>query len=479
MRLAAGASGLLMILGMAATPARADSPSSPDESATHARRIERDTRPLVVLAGTAEPPMTLEQRMAFYDVPGVSVAFIDADRIAWTRQYGVADKRTGRRVTEGTLFQAGSISKVVTALATLRLVRAGKLTLDTDVNAELVSWKVPDTPFTRTQKVTVRGLLSHDAGVTVHGFIGYAPGAPLPTILQTLEGAPPANSPPITVDRPPGSGFRYSGGGYVILTQLIEDVAHEPYARYAQSRVLAPAGMRHSLFADRLPADGAQGYEGGTSIPGGGMVVPGFGSLMSTPGDLARLAIEMDRELEGRSDRILDAPLMQQMVARQPGGWGLGVQVNPPGDERWFGHNGANSGFSTLMLFYPDRHQGAVIMTNGASQSGFVYEIAAAMAREYGWSGFRQTVRTAVSVDPATLQRFAGVWRADVDFTVGVKGDHLFVEGGPFGPKPVDLYAQSPTSFFILSSGFTFDFDSANPERVKMSGGIEAAKLEP
>jgi hypothetical protein len=153
--------------------------------------------------------------------------------------------------------------------------------------------------------------------------------------------------------------------------------------------------------------------------------------------------------------------------------------VNPPGEERWFGHNGANSGFSTLMLFYPDRHQGAVIMTNGASQSGFVYEIAAALAREYGWSGFKQTVRTAVSVDPASLRRFAGVWRADVDFTVGVKGDHLCVEGGPFGPKPVDLYAQSPTSFFILSSGFTFDFDPADPDRVKMSGGIEAARLPP
>ena len=165
---------------------------------------------------------------AFYEVPGVSVAFIDADRITWTRQYGVADKRTRRRVTEDTRFQAGSISKVVTALATLapQRSRTGKLGLDTDVNGELVDWRVPDTPFTRTQKVTVRGLLSHDAGVTVHGFIGYPPGA-LPTILQTLQGAPPANSPPITVDKPPGSGFRYSGGGYVILTQLIEDLARE------------------------------------------------------------------------------------------------------------------------------------------------------------------------------------------------------------------------------------------------------------
>ncbi len=157
----------------------------------------------------------------------------------------------------------------------MRLVRAGKLTLDTDVNAELVSWKVPDTAFTRTQKVTVRGLLSHNAGVTVHGFIGYGPGAPLPTILQTLEGAPPANSPPITVDKPPGSGFRYSGGGYVILTQLIEDVAHEPYARFAQSCVLRQRHALYSLFANQLPADAAQGYEGGAAMVMALVVLPG------------------------------------------------------------------------------------------------------------------------------------------------------------------------------------------------------------
>lgn len=473
MRLGAWSLGLLVALTAAPAPSQADS----DAAAAHVRRVENDIRPLVVLSSAAAPSVTIQQRMAFYSVPGVSIAFIDSDRIAWTRQYGLADKATGRRVTGDTLFQAGSVSKVVAALATLRLVRDGQLNLDADVNTELVSWKVPDTPFTRTQKVTVRGLLSHNAGVTVHGFGGYAPGAPLPTTLETLEGAPPANNPPITVDKPPGSGFRYSGGGYMILTQLVEDTAREPYARYVHSRVLAPAGMRASLIADTMPASAARGYEGGSPIPGGGMVVPGFGGLMSTPADLARLAIEMDRELQGRSDRILDQSLLTQMVTRQPGGWGLGVEINPPGEERWFSHNGANTGFSTLFFVYPDRRQGAVIMTNGASQSGFVYEIAAALAREYGWAGFKQSVRTAVPLDPAYLKRFAGVWRADIDFTVGVKGDHLFVQGGPFGPKPVDLYAQSPTSFFVLSSGFTFDFDPQHPDRAKLAGTIDATKI--
>ena len=445
-------------------------------SARRAHQVERDVRPLVVLKGAVVPPTSIQERMAFYDVPGVSIAFIDDDRIAWTRQYGLADKTSGRRVTEKTLFEASSIAKVVTALATLRLVRDGKLSLDADVNTELVSWNVPDTPFTSTQKVTVRRLLSHEAGVTVHGFGGYAPGAPLPTTLQTLEGVPPANNPPITVDKPPGSGFRYSGGGYVILAQLIQDVAHVSYDQFARSDVLSPANMRHSLISASLPENGAIGYEGGVPVPRS--VYPELGAgLMSTPADLARLAIEMDRELEGRSDRILDRPLMAEMLTRQPGGWGLGVSVNPPGKERWWSKDGANTGYSSLLFLYPDRRQGAAIMTNGASQSGFAYEIAAAMARAYGWSGFEQSVRTDNPVDPAYLKRFEGVWRADIEFRIGLRGDHLFVQGGPFGPKPVELYAHSPNSFFILSTGFTFDFDPKNSDQAKLAGTIDATRV--
>ncbi|HEY2707221.1 MAG TPA: serine hydrolase domain-containing protein [Caulobacteraceae bacterium] len=422
--------------------------------------------------------MTIQQRMALYEAPGVSIALIDDDRIAWSRHYGVADKSSGRRVDDDTLFEASSIAKVVTALVTLRLVREGKLSLDADVNSELVSWKLPGTPFTATERVTVRRLLSHTGGVNVHGFGGYAPGTPLPTALQTLQGVPPANNVPITVDETPGSAFRYSGGGYEILAQLVEDVARQPYDQFARSRVLVPANMRHSLITATLPVDrGARGYEGGAPVPR--LVYPELGAagLMSTAADLARLAIEMDRELHARSDRILDQSLIKQMLSRQTGGWGLGVSLSPPGKERWWSKDGANTGYSSLLFMYPDRRQGAAIMTNGASQSGFVYEIAASLAREYGWTGFEQSVRAAVPLEAAWLRRFQGVWRAGIEFEIGIRGDHLFVRGGPFGPKPVDLYAQSPNSFFVLSTGFTFDFDPKSPDHATLAGSIAAVKV--
>ena len=357
-------------------------------SSARVSRLERDLRPLIVLQGSQAPPVSLPERMVFYKVPGVSIAFIDHGRIAWTRQYGLAALQPRQPVTAATLFQAGSITKVVTALTTLCLVREGKLGLDADVNSELKSWKVPDTPFTQTNKVTVRGLLSHSAGMTVHGFDGYSPGQAIPTTLQVLKGEAPANSPPITVDKPPGSGFRYSGGGYVVLQQLIEDVTNEPFATAVRSCVLTPAGMNRSLIASPLPAsrksEAASGFDSqGRPVPGGGKVFPELGpaGLWSTPSDLARLATEMDQEMDGRSSRILDQPTMTEMMMRQAGNWGLGVDLGPPGGERRFSHNGANTGFSALLVYFPDRKQGAAIMMNGADQSGFIYEVAAAIAR--------------------------------------------------------------------------------------------------
>src|SRR6201987_4852087 len=95
----------------------------------------------------------------------------------------------------------------------LALVQEGKLSLDEDVNQKLKSWKVPENEFTREQKVTLRRLMSHSAGLTVHGFPGYAVDEPIPTLTQIFNGEKPANTAPIRVDFVPGTKDRYSGGG--------------------------------------------------------------------------------------------------------------------------------------------------------------------------------------------------------------------------------------------------------------------------
>src|SRR5206468_690196 len=147
-------------------------------------------------------------------IPGLSLAIIQDGKVIRVKGYGVAEQGGERPVTASTLFQAGSISKSVAAVGALRLVQEGKLALDEDVNAKLTTWKVPENAFTREKKATLRGILSHTAGLTVHGFPGYAVDGPVPSLVQVLNGEKPTNTAPIRVDILPGSKWRYSGGGY-------------------------------------------------------------------------------------------------------------------------------------------------------------------------------------------------------------------------------------------------------------------------
>ena len=210
------------------------------------------------------------------------------------------------------LFQAGSISKPVAATAAMKLVEEGKLALDQNINTFLTTWKVPENEFTKDKKVTLREIMSHSAGVTVHGFPGYAAGDPVPTLVQILDGVKPANTPPIRVDVVPGSIWRYSGGGYTIMQLAMTDVTHEPFPEIMRNTVLIKAGMRDSTYENPLPSRlsgvAATGYRSdGTPVPGRYHTYPEMAAagLWTTASDLARFGIEIQKSREGRSNRIL------------------------------------------------------------------------------------------------------------------------------------------------------------------------------
>jgi CubicO group peptidase (beta-lactamase class C family) len=194
-------------------------------------RIVADVLPSVIPDNQPREPTPLVRRMSELKVPGVSIAMIHSDKVEWARGFGTL-RANGAKVSPDTLFQAGSISKSVTAFAVLRLVQAGKLDLDTDVNQYLKGWQIPQNQFGSKSVITLRKLLTHTAGVTVHGFEGYASGKSVPTLFQILNGVSPANSPPIVVDTPPGTMWRYSGGGYVIVQKILQDVTGTPFARF-------------------------------------------------------------------------------------------------------------------------------------------------------------------------------------------------------------------------------------------------------
>lgn len=338
--------------------------------------------------------------MMHYNVPGVSLAVIAGGRIEWARAYGVAEAGGTRAADTATLFQAASIGKVVTATAALRLVAQHRLDLDRDVNEYLAGWKVPGSPYTREQKVTLRRILTHTSGLTVSGFAGYERGQPLPTLIQLLDGAPPANSPPVRVDAVPGSLQRYSGGGFTVAQLAIAEAYGRPFAQAAEALVLRPAGMAHSTFEQPLPtsmeARAASGHRAdGAAIPGRWRVHPeqAAAGLWSTPSDLARLAIALQRAAAGRNAGFLSPELAREMLSPQVGPSGLGFVVMGEGDQRIFRHSGSNVGFRARMVAFVDGGRGAVVMTNGDGGAELIDEIFESIARAYDWPTPADAVR--------------------------------------------------------------------------------------
>ena len=243
---------LLVLMWTPITPLASDKSTNATDTDARVERIINGLLPAASVKGQPVPRMTLGERMKYYNIPEVSIAFFRDGRVDWARGYGLADKTINKPVTPDTLFQAASISKSVTAFAALRLVQQGKLSLDEVVNLKLVSWKVPDNEFTETERVTLRRLLSHTAGMTVPSVGGYQAGEYMPTTVQVLNGEKTSNEP-VRVDRVPGKEFRYSGGGYVVVQQLMADVTGKSFPALMHDLVFEPLGMTHSTFEAPLP----------------------------------------------------------------------------------------------------------------------------------------------------------------------------------------------------------------------------------
>jgi CubicO group peptidase (beta-lactamase class C family) len=442
-----------------------------DESGISSRiaRIENGLLPAVAIRGQLPEKMKIGDRMKALKVPGISVAFFDHGHVVWTRGYGFADLARKKRVTPETLFQAASISKPGTALAALHLVREGKLSLDQNVNEKLRTWKIPENKFTAEQKVTLRRILSHSAGLTVHGFPGYAAREPLPTIVEILNGEKPANTSPIRVDVVPGSIWRYSGGGYVVAQLLLTDVTGTPFPQLLKDLVLRPAGMTHSTYEQPLPKNlwilAATPYRpNGKAVKGGWHTYPEMAAagLWTTPSDLARMAIEVQKEYAGKSSRILSQAMARQMLTRQKDDWGLGFGLANSGATLRFGHGGGNEGFRCdLQAYAAGSGQGIAIMTNSDNGGELMTEYERAVAKEYDWPDFHPVERAVVKVNPSVLPAYAGAYEIPNvgKLTVSVKNDTPYIQAEPLGPGPQELFPESSKDFFILSSEVTFTFE--------------------
>lgn len=430
--------------------------------------IENSLEPGIQVKGQLKKYNILD-RMKHYKVPGVSIAVVKGGKIRWARGYGIANTKTGKKVDIHTLFQAGSISKPLAALAALKLVQEGKLSLDENVNQYLKDWKVPENIFTKNKKVTLRGLLTHSAGLTVHGFPGYAQGDRFPNLVEVLNGK--GNTAPVKVNIEPGTRFRYSGGGYTVMEKVVEDVTGIPLEKYMGQHIFKALGMTNSTYAQPLPKKYHE--QASAAYDRQGKIIKGLwhnypeqaaAGLWTTPSDLAKYCVEIQHIIKGKKNGVLSQNMVKQMLQKHKNEWGLGPSLHWQGDSLLFEHGGKNKGFTNDMLAFAHQGEAFVVMTSGDNGGRLIGEIRIALSRYYGWGIQSNKTVVLVKLSKSQLQQYVGKYKLSrkirgKDFFIKVKivkGKLTFYN--PQRKRTIPLDPLSDTKFIDLNNGNRMSF---------------------
>jgi len=430
---------------------------------TRIQHVEEGLLPSVLIKG--QKGWSIQERMKAFRIPGVSIAVFNNFKIEWAKAYGVKDIETNEPVTTETLFQAGSICKPVAAMVALKKVEQGKIALDENINNKLTSWKLPDNELTEKKKVTLANLLSHTAGLTVHGFPGYAVGEKIPTLPQVLDGAAPANTAAVRVNMEPGTRFRYSGGGSTIAQLAIMDIEKKPYPQIAKETVLGPVGMTASTYSQPLPDDvrkkAASGHRGnGRPVEGKIHIYPEMAAagLWTNPTDLAKFAIEVQLSLAGKSNKVLSKEMTAKMVTPFiDNSAAMGFFIEKHGEALYFGHGGADEGFRAGLLASRDKGYGVVVMVN-SDNGQIINEVFRSVANEYKWDGYLPEPQEVISIDSNKLNDYTGRFQVNPDrvLTLTNEGGKLYAQ--PTADSRFEMLPISETEFIRIDQNMRFTF---------------------
>ncbi|MEI9994327.1 MAG: serine hydrolase domain-containing protein [Rhizomicrobium sp.] len=428
-----------------------------------AARLARNLMPITRVAGE-NIRWTMDERLAAYECPAVGVAVMEDGEVAWSEGYGHIEAGKPARVQADTMFSGASISKPVTAMLALQLVDRGVFDLDVDVNRYLKSWQVPQNEFTRQQPVTLRLLLSHRAGTTIHGFGAFDPAQPHPRALDILTRRVEfknSSTNGVTVDKVPGGTVRYSGGGTTVVEQMLEDASGKPFHQLARENVFEPLGMTRSTFEAPLPeryrGNTAVGHEDGGPLPEKFVYVPaiGAGGIYTTAADYARFMLGCRDAWLGKPNAILGQGIAQEMMTPQGGGeFGLGWELFGSGANRRFGHGGSNAGYQCESTCYLEKGMGAVVMTNADSGLIFYWEVFAAVADQHAWPDYLRAEKHVREIPQAELSRYTGTY--DIVTGVDAPAMRIWAENGTLRSE-IKGMRGGPREIFMDQNGRFFN----------------------
>jgi len=389
---------------------------------------------LLLLAGCATPPPVIPasgdyrglqayldwyipRQLQKHDVPGLSIALVDGSRLVWAKGYGYADVERAIPADAETVYQVGSVSKILTAVAALGLAERGRIDLDKPITQYLPEFAIKSR-WPAADPITPRMLLTHHAGLPTFHLKGFFSHQPLGGLLQELRSE--------YLAYPPGTTLSYSNIGTDLTGLAIERVSGREFATHMQEEVFQPLAMTHSGFVldERIAAKLAHGYiKGQPAPPTPVRDVPAAG-LYSSALDMSRF---MRFVLTGAGPQT--PPLGPQMLGamftpqyadnpfhfgQEIGlGWFLGgLAIDGAGQVAW--HNGGTKAYQAQMVLLPEKQLGVVVLANADSAKTMIYGLAeeilrmALLARDGIVPAPPPAPRPAVTVAPAILQRYVG-----------------------------------------------------------------------
>lgn len=430
-----------------------------DDVAKSISRIETGLMKTLQIAGTEPVYHDIDSRLKKYAIPGLSVAVSHNDKVLWSKAYGMADVKESRPMTTKTMLLAGSISKPVAALRALQLHEQGRFLLDENVNNYLTSWSVPDNQFTETEKVTLRRILNHSAGLTVWGFPGYDKGDLVPSAVEVLDGK--GNTDAVRVYKTPGESWQYSGGGYTAMQVAIGDIEKFNFSESMQTHVLNPLKMNNSTYENPLPEKyhtmAATGYrENGQEVEGKWPIYPEMAAagLWTTPSELIQYGIEIQQIINSKRDGIIEYKTALEMLSPGDNDHGLGPIVK----EYFFRHGGADEGFRASFIGWRNSPYAAVVMVN-SDNGAIIQEVMLAIAKEYGLAGIEPTIKEVTEISFNELQKYVGQYDAGTsgifEITLSDQGLSVFAKNYEY---TTTIIPESPTIFFEDRNGRPLNF---------------------
>ncbi len=417
------------------------------------------------------PLWALSERMKAMNTPGVSIAVVDNFALAGAAGFGLVSAKGKAPITTDTRFQAASISKVVNAVGVMRLVEMGKLDLDQDVNELLTSWQIPASNKFPDAVITTRMLLAHIAGLSAHGFGGYATGEDLPELTDILNKGKGVNSTAVKIIKAPGTSFKYSGGGTTIVQLLIEDLTGQAFEDYIQTTVFDPLGMTQSFYS--VNQQGKEDLLATAHLFNGKPLKNKYqhypesaaAGVWTTPTDLSKLMIDLMLTMRGDEGHLLQPATVKEMMTPPLAGEtnALGVFVVKKGDNVYFDHSGSNEGFKAQFIGNAATGKGTIVMTNG-EQYNIVGEVVNAVATVYEWEdwfGPDSTIPKNLAIDKTVWKNYEGSYLSE---TAQPKVLDISIKKGKlFASRPrafsLELVAISETKYLAKGANPTVTFE--------------------